>query len=135
MQAPLTPVVAAGPNPILDILKKPQQLLAQAAAAPITALQLPQIPIPLPQKPSIALPTVPAVPVYQFQLPDIKKEIQNIGDQLKNNLMGLVAQASVILLLPSLPPAWAALQLGRRQGVFTSHKEQPCIVMLLDVTL
>ncbi len=43
----------------------------------LTALQLPQLEIPVPEKPQIDLPSVPAVPVYQFQLPDIKAELES----------------------------------------------------------
>lgn len=58
----------------------------------LTALQLPQLDLPMPQKPQIDLPTVPAVPVYQFQLPDIKAEIQNLGQSAVDKIKSLTPQ-------------------------------------------
>ena len=58
----------------------------------MTAVQLPQIDIPVPQKPQIDLPTVPAVPVYQFQVPDIKSEIEDLGQTAVDKVKGLMSQ-------------------------------------------
>ena len=58
----------------------------------LTAVQLPQIDIPVPQKPQIDLPTVPAVPVYQFQVPDIKSEIEDLGQTAVDKVKGLMSQ-------------------------------------------
>ena len=58
----------------------------------VTAVQLPQIDIPVPQKPKIDLPTVPAVPMYQFEVPDIKSEIEDLGQTAVDKVKGLMTQ-------------------------------------------
>lgn len=60
----------------------------------LTALELPQLDIPVPEKPQVDLPTVPAVPVYQFQLPDI-------ADDVKQKLAPVVDKIQSIL--PQVP--------------------------------
>ena len=60
----------------------------------LTALELPQLDIPVPEKPQVDLPTVPAVPVYQFQLP-------NIVDDVKQKLAPVVDKIQSIL--PQVP--------------------------------
>ena len=56
----------------------------------LTALELPQLDIPVPKKPQVDLPTVPAVPVYQFQLPDIvddvKQKLAPVVDKIQSIL-------------------------------------------------
>ncbi len=56
----------------------------------LTALQLPQLDLPMPEKPQIDLPSVPAVPIYQFQLPDIQSEVESavlpVADKVKSLL-------------------------------------------------
>ncbi|CAL8464086.1 g3621 [Coccomyxa elongata] len=56
-------------------------VLVPQVAGPVTALQLPtlDVPLPLPKKKEIPLPLEPAVPIYKFQLPDIKAEILSLG--------------------------------------------------------
>lgn len=67
------------------------------AAGPVTALELPKVdvPLPLPKKKEILPLIQPVVPVYQFQLPDIKAELLALGkDTLsKLGLDQLIAQA------------------------------------------
>ena len=58
----------------------------------MTAVQLPQIDIPVPQKPQIDLPSIPAVPVYQFQVPDIKSEVENFTQTAVDKVKGLISQ-------------------------------------------
>ena len=58
-------------------LRSHSGLVIQVKPKNLTALQLPQLDIPVPEKPQIDLPSVPAVPVYQFQLPDIKTELES----------------------------------------------------------
>ena len=56
----------------------------------LTALELPQLDIPVPEKPQVDLPTVPSVPVYQFQLPnivdDVKQELAPVVDKIQSIL-------------------------------------------------
>ena len=58
----------------------------------LTAVQLPQIDIPVPQKPQIDLPSIPAVPVYQFQVPDVKSEVENLTQTAVDKVKGLISQ-------------------------------------------
>lgn len=60
----------------------------------MTALELPQLDIPVPEKPQVDLPTVPAVPVYQFQLP-------NLVDDVKQKLAPVIDKQQSIL--PQVP--------------------------------
>ena len=68
----------------------------------MTAVQLPQIDIPVPQKPQIDLPTVPAVPVYQFQVPDIKSKIEDLGQTAVDKVKGPHESGSLRLYYTSL---------------------------------
>ncbi len=100
---PASPAAAPQQAIPLELLKKPD-LLAAVAAAPVTALQLPTIALPVPEKPELSLPAAaPAVPVYQFQLPDVKAELAALGDQIKNQL-GFGSQVQ-----PAFPAADAFL--------------------------
>lgn len=62
-------------------------MLAQVAAGPITALELPKVdlPAPLPKKDIL-----PVVPVYTFKLPDIKGEILALGKDKLDRLAQLI---------------------------------------------
>jgi hypothetical protein len=81
-----------------DELNDKDSLLQQLplAAAPVDALQLPQVDIPVLTQPDIALPTVPAVPVYEFQLPNVQSDLQSLAGQLLNKL-GILPQAPFLL--------------------------------------
>ena len=72
-------------------------LMVQVKPKNLTALQLPQLDIPVPEKPQIDLPSVPAVPVYQFQLPDIKTELESAVLPVVDKAKSLLPQVHACL--------------------------------------
>ena len=70
--------------------------LLQVKPKNLTALQLPQLDIPVPEKPQIELPSVPAVPVYQFQLPDVKTELESAVLPIVDKAKSLLPQVCTL---------------------------------------
>ena len=73
-------------------------LTMQVEPKNLTALQLPQLDIPVPKKPEIDLPSLPAVPVYQFQLPDIKTELESAVLPIADKAKSLLPQVHIFCL-------------------------------------
>ncbi len=86
----------------------------------MTALQLPtlDVPLPLPKKKKIPLPLEPVVPIYKFELPDIKAEILSLGkDALSKLGLPVTLVRSLCPWTQSIGLFAAGLQVGKTHGV------------------
>ncbi|KAK9918228.1 hypothetical protein WJX75_002403 [Coccomyxa subellipsoidea] len=133
---PPAPIAVSG-APITQVPEMP-------AAGPVTALELPKVdvPLPLPKKKEILPLIQPVVPVYQFQLPDIKAELLALGkDTLsKLGLDQLIAQAPpppmpVPGAVSGVTPAVAAPQAPPLSVLLPAKKDIPIIDSLKSLLL